>query len=94
MGTYRRIEDANSGQALFCHVASSDIQTAAVISYTFTGLAALGNKINKQAIEKMYERTLEDWQGAINHYLKTGNVQASLKPCRAQLTADGANRDL
>ena len=55
-------------------VASSDTETNAVIRYTFTGLTVLGNEINKHAMEKMYERNLEDWQEAINHYLRTGEA--------------------
>jgi hypothetical protein len=55
-------------------VASSDTETKATVRYTFTGLTALGNEINKHAIEKMYERNLEDWEEAINHYLKTGKA--------------------
>ncbi len=55
-------------------VASSDTQTKAIVRYTFTGLTMLGNEINKHAIEKMYERNLEDWEEAINHYLKTGKA--------------------
>ena len=52
----------------------SDGQTKATISYTYTGLTALGNQINRHAIEKMYEKNLKDWEDAINHYLKTGQA--------------------
>jgi hypothetical protein len=55
-------------------IASSDTQTKAIIKYTFTGMTALGNEINKHAIEKMYARNLKDWEEAINHYLKTGKT--------------------
>ncbi len=44
-----------------------------MITYTHTGLNALGNEIDKHAIEKMYARDLKDWEEAITHYLKTGN---------------------
>lgn len=54
--------------------ASSDTQTRATITYTYTGLNVFGNEINRRAIEKMYERDLKDWEEAINHYLKTGKV--------------------
>jgi len=54
--------------------ASSDTETEATVSYTFTGLTPLGNEINKHAIGKMYERNLQDWEEAINYYLKTGNA--------------------
>ncbi len=55
-------------------VASSDTETKATVRYTFTGLTVLGNEINKVAVEKMYERNLEDWEVAINHYLTTGEA--------------------
>jgi hypothetical protein len=55
-------------------IASSVAQTKATVSYTYTGLTPLGNEINKDAIEKMYERNLRDWEEAINHYLKTGEA--------------------
>jgi hypothetical protein len=55
--------------------ALSDIRTRATIRYTYTGLTPLGNILNKQAIAKMYEKDLKDWEEAINHYLKTGTTQ-------------------
>jgi len=55
-------------------IAMSAIQTQALIKYTFTGLTPLGNEINKQSIEKMYERNLADWEEAINYYLSTGKT--------------------
>ncbi len=51
--------------------------TAVTISYTYTGLTQEGNRQNEQALKKMYSNNLQDWQEAINHYLKTGN---QLKP--------------
>jgi hypothetical protein len=55
-------------------VPTSATETKATIRYTYTGLTELGNEINRHAIEKMYARNLEDWQEAINHYLRTGEV--------------------
>jgi hypothetical protein len=55
-------------------VASSKDRTKATVSYTYTGLTPLGNEINRHAIKKMFERELEDWEEAINHYLETGKV--------------------
>jgi len=55
-------------------VSSSEDHTKATVSYTFTGLTDLGNEINRDAIKKMFERNLEDWEEAINHFLKTGEV--------------------
>jgi predicted translin family RNA/ssDNA-binding protein len=54
--------------------ASSKDRTKATVSYTYTGLTDLGNEINRQAIKKMFERDLEDWEEAINHYLESGEV--------------------
>ncbi len=49
-------------------------KTKAAVTYTFTGLNALGNEINKHALEQMFRNNLEDWAEAINHYLKTGET--------------------
>lgn len=46
-------------------------KTTATVTYTFTGLTATGNKLNKPALEKMYRYQLQDWAGEINDYLKT-----------------------
>jgi hypothetical protein len=67
VSTYHRVWIISVG----CE-ALSDIQTRATIRYTYTSLTPLGNTLNKQAIMKMYERDLKDWEEAINHYLKTG----------------------
>jgi hypothetical protein len=53
----------------------SDKETKAVITYTFTGINNIGNEINKQSIEKMFERDLKDWEESINYYIKTGNTK-------------------
>lgn len=52
--------------------ASQGEKTSATISYTYTGLTEEGNRKNKSAIERMYKHNLNDWQTAINYYLKTG----------------------
>jgi hypothetical protein len=49
-------------------------KTTAEITYTYTGLNELGNKINAHAIEKMYSRKLKDWEEEINHYLEKGKT--------------------
>ncbi len=46
--------------------------TSATVCYTYTGLNEVGNELNRLALEKMYAANLNDWQEAINHYLKTG----------------------
>jgi hypothetical protein len=56
-----------------CAAPSKD-HTKATVRYTYTGLTVLGNEINSHAIKKMFERDLEDWAEAINHYLETGKV--------------------
>jgi hypothetical protein len=45
-------------------------RTSAEITYTFIGLNELGNRINKQSLEHMYEHDLKDWEEAINLFLK------------------------
>ncbi len=52
----------------------SDVKTEAIITYTYTSLNSLGNEINKHSITKMFEKDLKDWEEAINHYIKTGNI--------------------
>ena len=47
-------------------------KTRATVSYTYTGLTEEGNRMNKQALEKMFAHNLKDWEEAINYYLKTG----------------------
>jgi hypothetical protein len=46
--------------------------TEAAITYTHIGLTENGNRVNEQALAKMYHRKLKDWEEAINHYLATG----------------------
>jgi hypothetical protein len=46
--------------------------TRAEITYTFTGLTAMGNAINERALQALYAHDLRDWEEAINHYLETG----------------------
>jgi hypothetical protein len=48
--------------------------TSAEITYTSTGLDNLGNEIGEHLINKMYARSLKDWEEAINYYLKTGET--------------------
>lgn len=51
-----------------------DTKTLATITYTYTGLSAEGNELNKEAIEKMYARDLKDWEEALNYYLNHGKL--------------------
>jgi hypothetical protein len=52
--------------------ASAGSHTQATICYSYTGLNALGNQLNREALNKMYVHDLTDWEKAINHYLKHG----------------------
>ena len=44
-------------------------KTKAEITYSFTGLNSIGNKINKIALERMFSENLKDWEKAINLHL-------------------------
>lgn len=45
-------------------------QTSANITYTYYALNNDGVKMNKSHLKKMYSNNLEDWESAINAYLK------------------------
>jgi hypothetical protein len=45
--------------------------SSAEITYSFTGLNALGNEINEHFLQIIYRHDLSDWAEDINHYLKT-----------------------
>jgi hypothetical protein len=49
-------------------------KTQAEITYTYIGLNEKGNKLNGDAIEKMFRNNLSDWEAAINYFLKTGEM--------------------
>ena len=49
--------------------AVSTHQTAATITYSFTGHDELGNTISRHLLDKMYSQQLKDWETAINTYL-------------------------
>lgn len=59
---------------VICKPLTAD-KTTAEITYTFIGLNDTGNTINKQALEKMYEQNLKDWEEAINFYLHHGEMK-------------------
>lgn len=46
--------------------------TIVTVTYSFTGLSVEGNKLNQQALDKMYARDLKDWEEDISYYLETG----------------------
>lgn len=47
-------------------------KTIAIITYTYTALNNIGEKLNRDALDKMFRLELKDWEEAINHYIKTG----------------------
>ena len=47
-------------------------KTNARITYTYTGLTDQGNRRNEESLKRMFRSNLQDWQDAINYYLKTG----------------------
>jgi len=49
----------------------SEHTSSAEITYSFTGLNALGNEINEHFLQIIYRHDLSDWAEDINHYLKT-----------------------
>lgn len=48
-----------------------DNKTSAVVTYSFIGLNEIGNKYNKEALQRMYKHSLKDWEEEINRYLNT-----------------------
>jgi hypothetical protein len=50
---------------------TEDQGTKAIITYTLTGLTERGNHTSRHILEKLFASGLEDWQSAINGYLKT-----------------------
>lgn len=52
----------------------SERMTAVTVTYTFTGLNHEGNSNNRQALDKMYQHGLKDWEQALNYYLNSGKL--------------------
>jgi hypothetical protein len=48
--------------------------TTAVIRYTYTGLSTAGNQEVERYDRKWFEQKMDDWEAAINHYLRTGKA--------------------
>lgn len=46
-----------------------DHKTSAAITYSFVGLNALGNEMNRHFIGVLYKYNLKDWEEEINNYL-------------------------
>lgn len=70
---------STSNRIWFIRVACESYQekTKTTVSYTYTGLNARGNELNRIALSKMYANDLKDWQEAINHYLREGKLLVS-----------------
>jgi hypothetical protein len=51
---------------------SEDDKTKVTVTYSYTGLSEKGNRQNKEALNRMFENDLKDWEKAINYYLETG----------------------
>ena len=49
-------------------------KTSAEVTYSYIGLNALGNEINKHSLEQMFHRNLKDWEEEINNYLKNNSL--------------------
>jgi len=54
-------------------VGDSGDSTTAHISYEITAIGEAGDKFMEEFSEDWYEGFMVEWEGAMNHYLKTGN---------------------
>jgi hypothetical protein len=52
--------------------AKADHPTGARIRYAYTGLSAEGNQKIASYDRKWFEKKMQGWEAAINHYLRTG----------------------
>ena len=52
-----------------CEESDDGNSTKVAVTYTFIGLNAKGNQLNKEHIERMYQNELQDWKQAIDTYL-------------------------
>jgi hypothetical protein len=57
--------------------AAKELKTNVSVTYTYTGLNAKGNELNRIALKKMFSDNLKDWEAAINFYLKHGKILIS-----------------
>ncbi|MHB8060057.1 MAG: hypothetical protein ACYDHO_04410 [Gaiellaceae bacterium] len=55
-----------------CEETAEAGKTRAKITYTAVGLTDRGDSRSKEALERIFERELLDWEEAINHFLATG----------------------
>ena len=52
-----------------CETTTNIEKTHATVTYNYTGLNDLGNKLNKKSLKNMYKNNLQNWAEAINNYL-------------------------
>lgn len=53
-------------------------KTKALLSYSKTSLGKLGDKIIKEFTKEEYDKMMDSWEKAMNHYLKTGQMLTGL----------------
>lgn len=51
-------------------IADNNNKTKTSVTYSYTGLNAEGNEVNKQGLKDIYKNNLQDWANAINNYLQ------------------------
>lgn len=47
-------------------------QTKVSVTYSYTGLNKIGNRLNEQALNAMFKHNLKDWEEGINYFLENG----------------------
>ncbi len=52
-----------------CESIEDATKTKTTVTYTYIGLNAKGNQLNKAALAHMYRNDLKDWEAALNKYL-------------------------
>jgi hypothetical protein len=60
--------------ALEAKAGSASPQTAARIRYTYTGLSPEGNREVERFGEGWFQKKMQSWETAINHFLRTGKL--------------------
>ena len=53
-----------------CESIENATKTKTTVVYSYIGLNARGNELNKSNLERMYQQNLQDWADAINNYLQ------------------------
>ncbi|NIM90967.1 MAG: hypothetical protein GTO17_08465 [Candidatus Aminicenantes bacterium] len=56
----------------------TDKTTCATISYSYTALSRKGDRVLQTFTEESYRTSMQAWETAMNHYLKTGELLAGL----------------